>query len=415
MITFKAIVIPGNRRKDGTYPVVIRVTFKGRSRRLATTLVCRPGDLTRTLRIKDATILNKADALIGRMRDAVKDLSPFDLEEREVDWVVTKIKDSLSGEDFRLDFFEWADKYVLTKAETTRSAYNSALNAFSRYLGRRDIDINAITRPMLLEFMEMVDNEPRMHYDRKIGKAVKSSVPKKGKGASSRHIAKLEHIFNAARDRYNDEDADRILIPKQPFAKIQKVHPIPEGERNLGADLMQRIISWQTDNRVMRIALDAFILSFGTMGANLADLYFSKPFTGQWVYNRLKTRERRSDRALMRVTIQPELAPVIERLKGEGGWWLNELHRFASTKDFCTARVNRCLKRWCEENGIESFTFYAARHTFASLARMQGVDKSTLADCLGHIGDYKTTDIYAEKAWDLIQEANRKVLELFTW
>ena len=415
MITFKAIVIPGNRRKDGTFPVVIRVTFKGKSRRLATTLVCRSGDLTRTHRIKDATILNKADALIGRMRDAVKDLSPFDLEERDVDWVVGKIKDALSGEDFRLDFFDWADKYVLTKAETTRSAYNSALNAFSRYLGRREIDINAISRPMLLEFMEKVDNEPRMHYDRKTGQTIPSSVPKRNKGASSRHISKLEHIFNAARDRYNDEDAERIYIPKQPFAKITKVHPIPEGERNLGADLMQRIISWQTDNRVMRTALDAFILSFGTMGANLADLYFAKPFSGQWVYNRLKTRERRSDRALMRVTIQPELSAVIERLKGEGGWWLNELHRFASSKDFCTARVNRCLKRWCEENGVEPFTFYAARHTFASLARMQGVDKSTLADCLGHIGDYKTTDIYAEKAWDLIQEANRKVLEMFSW
>ena len=415
MITFKAIVIPGNRRKDGTYPVVIRVTFKGKSRRLATNLVCRAGDLTRTHRIKDATILNRADALIGRMRDAVKDISPFDLEDRDVDWVVGRIRDSLSGEDFRLDFFAWADRYVLGKAETTRSAYTSALNAFSRYLGRREIDINAISRQMLLEFMEMVDNEPRMHYDRMTGKTIPSSVPKRNKGASSRHISKLEHIFNAARDRYNDEDEDLIYIPKQPFAKIPKVHPIPEGERNLGADLMQRIISWQTDNRVMRTALDAFILSFGTMGANIADLYFAKPFTGQWVYNRQKTRERRADRALMKVTIQPELSAVIERLKGEGGWWLNELHRFASTKDFCTARVNRCLKQWCEENGVEPFTFYAARHTFASLARLQGVDKSTLADCLGHIGDYKTTDIYAEKAWDLIQEANRKVIELFRW
>lgn len=415
MITFKAIVIPGNRRKDGTYPVVIRVTFKGKSRRLATTLVCRSGDLTRTLRIKDATILNKADALIGRMRDAVKDISPFDLEERDVDWVVGRIRDYLSGEDFHLDFFDWADTYLDGKADTTKLAYYSALNAFERYLGRRQIDINAITRPMLLEFMEMVDKEPRMHYDRKTGQTIPSSVPKRNKGASSRHIAKMEHLFKKARYKYNDENEDRMLIPRNPFARIEKVHPISDGERNLGADLMQRIIFWQTDSRVMRTALDAFILSFGTMGANLADLYFAKPFTGQWVYNRLKTRERRSDRALMRVTIQPELSAVLERLKGEGGWWLNELHRFASTKDFCTARVNRCLKQWCEENGVEPFTFYAARHTFASLARLQGVDKSTLADCLGHIGDYKTTDIYAEKAWDLIQEANRKVLELFTW
>lgn len=416
MITFKPIIIPGNRRKDGTWPVCIRVTFKGKSRRLATTLVCRANDITRTHRIKDATILTKAEALVGRMRDAVKDLSPFDLEARDVDWVVRKVKDALSSEEFHLDFFDYATKFVATKAITTRNAYDTALNAFERFLGRREVDINAITRPMLLEFMEAVDNEPRMHYDRKTGKTVPSKVQKKiPMAASSRHISKLEHIFNAARDRYNDEDADRILIPKNPFARITKVHPASIGQDNLGEELMQRIISAQVDSSPIRTALDVFILSFGLMGANMADLYYAKPFTGQWVYNRQKTRTRRADRALMKVTIPEELSGVLDRLTGQGGWWLNVLHSFASSKDFCTARVNRCLKQWCEDNDVPPFTFYAARHTFASLCRKAGVDKSTVDDCLGHIGDYKATDIYAEKAWDLIQEANRKVIGMFVW
>jgi integrase len=77
--------------------------------------------------------------------------------------------------------------------------------------------------------------------------------------------------------------------------------------------------------------------------------------------------------------------------------------------------VNKHLKRWCEANDIEPFTFYAARHTWASLARKQGVDKSTIDDCLGHKGTFQVTDIYAERAWGLMQEANRKVLDLFTW
>lgn len=416
MITFKPIIIPGNRRKDGTWNVVIRVTYKGKSRRLSTTLFCTPSDITRTHRIKNGTILNKSEYLISRMRDIVKDLSPFDLEERDVDWVVSHIKESLKEEDFHLDFFDWADRYIQGKVETTRSAYISALNALERFLGRREIDINEISRPLLLEFMETVDNEPRMHYDVKTGKTVPSSVPKKiPRGASSRHITKLEHIFNAAREKYNDEDVDRILIPKQPFSKIPKIHPSSIGERNLGQELMQRIISSQTDSGVMRTALDVFILSFGLMGVNMADLYYAKPFTGQWVYNRQKTRNRRGDRALMKVTIPEELSGVIGRLRGEGGWWLNNLHKFASTKDFATARVNRCLRKWCEDNGVEVFTFYAARHTFASLARKEGVDKSTIDDCLGHKGSFQVADIYAEKAWDLIQEANQRVLELFTW
>lgn len=415
MITFKAIIIPGNKRKDGTYPVNIRVTFKGKVRRLATTLVCTPGDLTRTLKIKNATILNKSDALIARMRDAVKDISPFDLDTQDVDWVVRHIKDSLSQEDFHLDFFEWADKFVLTKAETTRRAYTCALNTFERFLGKRSIDINDISRSLLLDFMDRVDNEKKMHYNCKTGQMEETKVDKIPKGASTRHLSKLEHIFDAAKEKYNDEDAGRILIPRSPFSKITKVFPVSNGQSNLGQELMQRIISCQVDNEVMRTALDLFIVSFGLMGANMADIYYAKPVQEEWVYNRKKTEKRRADRAEMRVAIPGQLQPYLERLKGKGGWWLNRLHEFASTKDFATARVNRCLRKWCEQNGVEVFTFYAARHTWASLARKEGVDKATVDDALGHRGTFQVADIYAEKAWNLIRDANQKVLELFTW
>ena len=416
MITFKAIIIPGNRRKDGTYPVNIRVTFKGKTRRLATTLVCTSGDLTRTLKIKNATILNKSDALIARMRDAVKDISPFDLETQDVDWVVRHIKDSLSQEEFHLDFFEWADRYILTKKETTRRAYTSAMNALERFLGRRAIDINDISRPLLLDFMEMVDGEKKMHYNSKTGRLEESKAERIPKGASTRHLIKLENIYNAAKEKYNDEDSGRILIPRSPFSKITKVYPVSSGQSNLGKDLMQRIISSQVDNGVMRTALDLFIVSFGLMGANMADLYYAKPVQEEWIYNRQKTMTRRADKAEVRVSIPGQLQPYLERLKGHGGWWLNGLHRFASSKDFATARVNRCLKKWCEENGVEAFTFYSARHTWASLCRNEcKVDKATIDDALGHRGTFQVADIYAEKAWGLVQEANQKVLELFTW
>lgn len=416
MITFKAIVISGNKRKDGTYPVNIRVTFKGKTRRLATTLVCTQNDLTRTLKIKNATILSKSDALIARMRDAVKDLSPFDLECQDVDWVVRHIKDNLSQEEFRLDFFEWSDKYVMTKSANTRRAYTCALNTLKRFLGKRAIDINDISRPLLLDFMEMVDNEPWMHYDKGAGKVMPSSQQKIPKGASTRHLAKLEHLFNAAKEKYNDEDAGRILIPRSPFAKIAKVYPASNGQSNIGRELMQKIISCKVDNSVIRTALDIFIVSFGLMGANMADLYDAKPVQGEWRYNRQKTRTRRADHAEMRVIIPEQLQPYIERLKGKGAWWLNELHSFASNKDFATSRVNRCLRRWCKENDVEEFTFYAARHTWASLCRNEcKVDKSTIDDCLGHRGSFQVADIYAEKAWGLMTEANRKVLDLFTW
>ena len=417
MITFKAIIIPNNRRKDGTYPVKIRVTFKGVSRRLPTTLVCKSTDLTRGNKIKNADILSKSDELINRMRGAVKDLSPFDLDARDVDWVVNKIKDKLTGENFHLDFFEWCDKYMLSKTPATRSAYSAATNTLERFLGKRTLDINDITRSMLLDFVDYVDNEPKMRRDPKTGIYSECKTEKIPKGASSRHLMKLQHMFNAAKDRYNDEDMDRIVIPKSPFDKITKVFPPSQGQKNLGQELMQRIISSQTSDLSIRHALDVFIVSFALMGANMADLYGAAPVGGLWVYNRQKTRTRRADKAEMRVEIPSVLHPYIQRLQEENnnGWWLPVLHRMGRTKDYCTAKVNRYLKRWCEENDVPVFTFYAARHTWASLARKAGIEKATIDECLVHKGSFDVTDIYAERSWELMQDANKRVLDLFEW
>lgn len=417
MITFKAIIIPNNRRKDGTYPVKIRVTFKGVSRRLPTTLVCKSTDITRGNRIKNADILSRTDELINRMRVAVRDLSPFDLENRDVDWVVSRIKDRMTEEVFHLDFFEWCEKYVLTKSENTRHAYTIALNALERFLGKRELDINDISKSMLLEFMDFVNAEPKMRRDPRTGMYSMTSKEKIPKAASSRHLMKLQHMFNAAKDRYNDEDIDRIVIPRSPFDKIKKEFPQSHGQKNLGQTLMQKIILSQTDNPLVRHALDAFVVSFGLMGANMADLYLSHPFKGMWIYNRKKTETRRADRAEMRVDVPSVIEPYLKRLQegGDGKWWLPVLHDISAYKDGCTRRVNEGLKRWCKENDIPEFTFYAARHTWASIARSIGVEKATIDDCLVHKGDFDVTDIYAERSWGLMQAANRKVLGLFEW
>ena len=113
MITYKPIIIQGGRRKDGTWPVKIRVTFKGVSRRLPTTLVCTDADLTRGGKIKNATVLEKAGELIARMRATTADLSPFTLEAWTVDRVVEHIRTRLDAQDFRLDFIAFGVGAVL--------------------------------------------------------------------------------------------------------------------------------------------------------------------------------------------------------------------------------------------------------------------------------------------------------------
>ena len=414
MITFKAIVISNNRRKDGTYPVKIRVTYKGVSRRLATAMVCKPADLTRSQKIKNADILSHADKLIVQMREAIKDVSPFDLESKDVDWVVRRIKDRLSGERFSLDFFEWADKFIMQKKPATRKAYSRALNALERFLQCRSLDINAISKMMIIDFMEFVDAEPKMRYDRKTGQIVQSKVQRVPKAASSVMVMKLAHIFDAAKNRFNDEDSDLIRIPKSPFKSIHKVFPVgDQAQEALSKEVIQQIISAQTDDPRIRLALDAFVVSFALMGANLADLYHARPFPGSvWCYNRMKITSRKAE---MRVDIPAEIIPYIYRLQNEGDYWLSRLHDLGKDKDVCGHGINLYLRKWQSKVKLADFTFYAARHSWATIARSLGVDLAAVNECLCHKDNLEIGRRYAPLTWEEKNEINRRVIDSFVW
>ena len=396
MVTYKAMVVLSNKRKDGTWTVVIRITHKGGSRRVSTPMVCKSADLTRSGRIKAPDVLDKADALIKEMRKALADVNPFELEEHDVDWVLSRIRSRLAGNAFSLDFFRWADSYIVCKGESTRKIYLSAINSLARYLGRREIDINDITRKMVLDFVDWVDAQSTI------------------KGLTSgRYVTALGHIYRKAKDRHNDEDSGLIVIPRDPFGSV---HVEPEGKAGkaqvcLPVETIQMIID-DTDCKA-RYALDVFLLSFTLMGANFADLRDAVPVDGDvWEYKRRKVAERTG--ATIEARIYPEMTPYIDRLRGKGEWWLNVL-RMSDTENLMRMRVNYRLHRWCEAKGIEPFTMYAARHSWATLARRNGVDKSVVDDALGHKGDHPLVDIYAERAWPLAWQAQRVVLDLFRW
>lgn len=424
MINFEPIIIPNHKRQDGSYPVKIRVYYNGKCRRLPTTLVCYPSDITRTKRKsvklkKECTPRDKAKELIKRMRAITDAFSMYDLEGKDVDWIVQKIKDGLDEENFHLDFFDWGEKFISQKKYETRKAYTRSLNALERFLGRRELDINAISKMMLLDFMEFVDAEPKMRYDRFAKEVVPTGYQRVRKAASSVMVMKLGHIFEAAKERYNDEDSDVIRIPKSPFKSIKKVFPVGnQAQKALSHEIIQQIILAKTDDFKIRKSLDAFIVSFGTMGANMVDMYHAKPIKdGIWVYRRAKVTDRRADGAEIEVHIPPEIEPYIRRLQ-EGDcdkWWLPSLRNIGSDKDTCSRRLSVYLRRWQKIVGLSDFTFYAARHSWATIARSLGVDLASVNDCLCHKDSLEMGRRYAPLTAEQKNEVNRKVIDSFVW
>ena len=149
-----------------------------------------------------------------------------------------------------------------------------------------------------------------------------------------------------------------------------------------------------------------------------------------WIYNRKKTRGRRNDNAEMRVQIPEQAGKYVAGLKTgrRSSYWLPALHEYSSNAEDMTRFVNKELKRWCRinkdsENLIkwqklyneEYFTFYASRKTWATTARRAKIEKSLVDECIAHKGDFAMTDIYAERNWTQINEANSKVIAMFVW
>ena len=412
-LSYAPIIISSNQRKDGSYLVYIRVTLHGKSRKIPTNITCYKSDLNRQKHIKNPDILDKTTDLIRKMKEAMKDYISYDLEHRDIDWVIGKIKDNIEKKEFRLDFFEWADTLLAKKKPSTAGAYKPAISAFARFLGKRELDINSITKSMILDFIDYLKRTPRVRYDH----YKKISMPIKGKPkrtAIAFYVRLISHIFESAKKQFNDPDSSFQVIPRSPFSTIDLGHDKHDGERALSIDTLWKIINTkETRNEAERRALDVFIVSLFTMGPNIADLYYAMPPKNNiWKYYRQKTSDNRDDKAEMRVEIPDVVKPYIESLRGEGPYWLNKLHELNGT-NAVTHSINRQYKRWAQDRGLEEFTFYAARKSFASIAMNAGVDKAIVDECLVHVGDYKMADIYIERDWDRINDANKKFIDYF--
>lgn len=400
MLTITPVVLAHQQRRDGSYIVKLRVTFRRRSRYLSTALSVTPAQLTRSLALKDPTVKALAAALVRDMYGAAAGLSPFALEAMDVDGVVEYIRAQLSAPAWRLDFCtfgrEWVEATIRNKG--TARAYLNALHAFELWRGG-PTDVNAITVPMLQDFVDAL-------YRRRRGN---------GNGAGH-YITLLGTVFREAKKRYNDEDAGVIRIPRSPFGRVSVKTVAAEGQGALPMQVIQAMIDTPDDDP-SRFGIDLFLLSFGLMGVNVADLYeMEPPKDGSIYYLRKKISKRAGKRAAMRVEVPPQLAPIVERLRDRTGErWLSLHLRFAHAGS-AGQTANYYLSDWANRHGFDRFTIYAARKSFGTLARKKaGFDRATVDECLIHVGKYKLMDTYIEKDFDLLNRINRATLELFRW
>lgn len=414
--SFTPVIIPSQRKSDGTYNVKIRITFNRKSKRISTNLTATPKDLTKSLTLKEGPVKRKAYDLADELRVICEDIDYFELQSMDIDDIMRfiEVKTETKGK-FKLDFIAYMREKASAKGASEK-IYKTAANALERYMKGRTLNVTDITVRFLRGFEEYIRNEPKVVSCFQKGET-KTSDKAKGGRALSQYLGCIRHVFKLARMEFNDPDLDIFRIPNNPFEYYSVPKQNPPKRRNKSSDFIQMLIDESAKAKgVQKFGLEVFLLSFALEGMNLADLYSCAPAKGRWlVYNRRKTMNRRADNAEHHVYIPDEIMPLVERMRDGGKEYMFSFHdRYKDFKTF-TVNANNALRRWRQGRDEEHFTMYAARHSWASIARKAGVEKATIDECLCHVGNLRMADVYIEPDWDIHRRANETVMALFDW
>ena len=382
-------------KADKTWTVFIQVVYKRKRKFIQTSMSVTKKDLTASYKIKNRQILDRGDELIKEYRRKA-DMLNLELNDMDINEVVDFI--TRKQDNVGLNFTKYAEKWLdMTEIKGVKN-YQSAINALKKYFNKDNILFSDITVNSMKDFEKSLADRPR---------------------AQSLYTNCIVKIFNDGRDYYNDEDNDVIRI-KHSLRKYTAPRQNVAQKRALSVADMISIINLPYLDAPTRegspcrrdMAKDCFIMSFCLMGMNSVDMYNAKNFDGETLtYERTKTKDRRSDNALIAVRVHPFIKNLINKYRGND-YLFTFRKRYSSAADFNRA-LNIGLKDIGRELSIDNLQFYSARHSMATIAVNDvGISKYVVNEMLNHVEpSMKVTDLYIKKDFTAINEANFRLID----
>ena len=368
------------------------------------------------IRDRDTSIKRAIDRLVLYYREQC-----FKLQLDQNHYSLDEIIEFLNGEQEKqqtIDFIKFSREWIASTTIKGAPNYTTAINALVRFVGKEELDINLITLDFLESFKAFLNKEREIRTKRLMqqGKRIPSNR------SLSLYLISIKKLFNEAKKKYNKKEKNLILIPNSPFMEFEIPKQEATRKRAISADIIKKL--WKLPYKDMKkgykstchynLAKDCFILSFCLMGINSADLYNATEMEGNTiVYNRTKTKDRRLDKAQMKVDIPRLVLPLVEKYKDKTGKRLFNFYQYYADEKGFNKAINYGLKEIGTILEIDDLEYYAARHSWATIALNKvGIDKYIVHAALNHIDDaMKVTDIYIERDFVNENKANAKVVK----
>ena len=267
--------------------------------------------------------------------------------------------------------------FIESKSGRTREIYEATLSRIMAYCPR----FSSLTwEDMTVKWLE--------EFDRFLSRTSPS------RNARNIHFRNIRAVFNRAID---DE-----LTHCYPFRKF-KIRNTETRKRSLTVEQLRMLFSLRLKPKDQRY-LDFFKLSFLLVGINTVDLCGAAPaVNGRLEYERAKTHR------LYSVKIEPEAEVLISKYAGKERL-VNFAEECRSYRSFYKHLADS-LRELGPTIGVNGFTSYWARHTWATLAAELDIPDATISLALGHAGENRTTEVYIWRNQKKVDAANRRVLD----
>lgn len=405
MATFKAVVQQHQQRRDGKFPISIRVTNNRKSCYIPTGLYCSLSQINRkTFEIKDQFIIARTNQTISEWERKMLTVDSATFSSMTSD----EVKKFLTLTSAGIDYLAYCKRLV----ESNPLKWSKLSNCLLIF---KDM---GITKMMVTDFNSLFLRKFKDYLDNALIPITKNKVivghKHYAQNSKRAYLFVICQVFRMMQRDYNTEF--NTVISHNPFIGLENYQHGLTAKRSMSAEQVRAFFNLQAKTNVQRMTMDLMKLSFCLCGINLIDIFaldkssFDKK-TMRITYERHKTRDRTLTHSLTSVHVEPEIYDIIEKYRASDD--CDRLFAFNCKPDYASSRkIYSNLRALCERYDFDAITPYWFRHTWATIARNDcDISKDDIDLCLAHSGHNPMADVYIRPDWSRIDRANRKVLD----
>ncbi len=394
-------------KKDGTYPVKLRLTYQRKQKYYATKYSFTEDEFAKIMQLrppkKYKEVQVKLQAIEARANKILEKMPAFSFNLFQEYFTDGKVKENINHQDVYAAIESYIDDLRKEGSAGTADIYSSGMRSLQAFQNK-------------LLFADVTPNFLKKYENWMLNQ-------RKSYSTIGIYTRQLRTIFNKAID---EGYVDRKIYP---FGR--RKYQTPTG-RNIKKALViediQKIFMYEPENESEEMYRDFWILSYLANGINVKDmikLKYRDARDDKIVFLREKTKK--SNRVKPKPIVVPlteEISKIIEKWgnpdKAFNSYVFNYLsdgmspERELAIKKQLVKQINKYIRRITKKLGIEKdVTTYVARHSFVTVLKRSGASMEFISESVGH-SNLRTTEGYADSFEDKIKKHFAKALTDFS-